>query len=263
MARAHRLRGHVAGLRDERRVGRGSAREVGGHVAGQARLGDVGLGELDGGHDVVGVGRQARRPRSRRRRGPGRARPRGRSAWAAWPGPRASGHVGDAGAASTAAAFAPARGRAGRGRDRDGVRTGRTDRAGIGVDLRGRRRGEERLIEPGLSPFHTGRPASRSRWRGRRSRRRAGGGTGVGRGGRSSDGSCARCGRSDQGRGCRGAPPASDGAPRTASVRRGQVREGRGERLVVRVHAVAGRDHEVGEQGELGVDDVVSQLRGR
>src|SRR4051812_40906843 len=49
-------------------------------------------------------------------------------------------------------------------------------------------------------------------------------------------------------------------SPAAGSVRRGEVREGGAERLVVRVHAVAGRDHEVGEQGELGVDDVVTEL---
>src|SRR5829696_7672096 len=46
---------------------------------------------------------------------------------------------------------------------------------------------------------------------------------------------------------------------RRTPVRSGEVGEGGPECPVVRVHAVAGRDREVRQQGELGVDDVVSQ----
>ena len=48
------------------------------------------------------------------------------------------------------------------------------------------------------------------------------------------------------------------GPPRVWSVRLGEVREGRRERVVVRVHAVAVHGP-VGQQPELGVDDVVGR----
>ena len=53
--------------------------------------------------------------------------------------------------------------------------------------------------------------------------------------------------------------PRMRAALRAGSVRPGEVREAAEERLVVPVHAVAGRDHEVRQQGELGVDDVVRE----
>ncbi len=57
-----RHRGHVRGLGLERGIGRGEGPGVGGHVAGEARLGGIGVGELDGGHDVGRVRLEAGGP---------------------------------------------------------------------------------------------------------------------------------------------------------------------------------------------------------
>ena len=61
----------------------------------------------------------------------------------------------------------------------------------------------------------------------------------------------------------RGAPRRAAALPGRAQC--GPARYGKEEEndLSFASDAVAGRDHEVGEQGELGVDDVVGQLRGR
>ena len=100
---------------------------------------------------------------------------------------------------------------------------------------------------PGCRRRRPGRPRGRGGargWSGGTAGRSSGRASGAGLGSREGTGGAAQGGR----------------RPRRASVRRGQVREGAGERLVVRAHAVAGRDHEVGEQGELRVDDVVTEL---
>ena len=127
-AGSHRLGRHIAWLG---RKGRGRSLfgpQVGGHVAGHPGLGGIGLGELDGGHDVGGTGRQASRPEVDVRADPGEL----------------GGGV-DVGEQA-------------RGRDGDGAEVGgghdggeSNARAGCGTDrgLGGGRGGEERLVETG------------------------------------------------------------------------------------------------------------------
>ena len=227
---AHRAGGHVARLRARaRRPSRSAPSRYSAASPVIRASGDVGLGELERGHDVQRGRRPACRPRSRRRRGPGRARP-----------PRHR--------------HRPPH-RHGRGRRRRPRRAGRRA-AARPATRRPRRRpacaDQPRELRAG-DDHDAARRSTAAAGRGR-------GGGGTGWGWRSSSRLHAQRARGWISGGVGSAARTMRAALRPGSVRPGEVREAAEERLVVPVHAVAGRDHEVREQRELGVDDVVTEL---